>query len=304
MPVYRITTGYGQANMGWSESWYSPDDEAPAIAPKLNALLMARAKLLWDVHSFIGVRIAQVGSRRKSIYLPAGQRFWNAAGQNVIIPPKGLKTGAGQSTRPDQLRVAMQLRVTYGTGFQTLRYLAGIPDSISATEPVTDDLQGDKQWVNDFANYLGLLIGDGWQINALDQTNQERTIRSITLQEAAPGLVGVGVLTGETLAAQPGDRVHIRGMTVNPCLANRKTLNGVWVVDTVNTTLTTGQVVYFLKGTQGTDITRFRFLGSIQKVGKAFADITAINVHRVGIHRRGKPFASPVGRRKTRACLS
>lgn len=303
MPVYRITTGYGQANMGWTETLWSPADTAPAVAAKLNKILTARAQMLWTVHSFIGVRIAEEGSRRKSVFLPAGPRFWEPAGTNIIIPARGARTGLGAATRPDQLRAVMQLRVTYGAGLSTLRYLSGIPDSISATEPATDDLTGDPAWVAAFSAFLGNVIQDGWQLKVLDPAQPERAIRSVPLQESAPGLVGVGVLTGETIAALPGDRVHIRGQRKKHSATDKRTMNGQWVVDSVNTTLTTGQVVYFLRNSQGIDPTGFQLLGTVQKVAKTFADITAINVHRVGIHKRGKPFASPVGRRSTRASL-
>lgn len=304
MPVYRITTGYGQANMGWSETWWISGD-APAVVGTLNKELTLRAQMLWDYDYFIGVRIATEGSRRKSIYLPAGTRFWPESGTNVIIPATGARTGTGLATRADQVRAAMQLRVTYAGGLQTLRYLVGVPDSISSTEPATDDLAGNPDWVQKYQAWRDAIVNDGWMIKALERApgQPEPLIRSMQLQEAAPGLVGVGVLTGETIGAVPGDRVHIRGQRKKPSAHDKRTMNGVWVVDSVNTTLVTGQVIYFLRNSEGIDPTQFRYLGTVQKQAYVFADVTAINVHRVGIHKRGRPFGSPRGRRLTHASL-
>jgi hypothetical protein len=303
MPVYRITTGFSQANMGWSETWWTPDAEAPAVADLLNKELSLRAQMLWKIHSFIGVRIAQEGTRRKSVFLPAGNRFWPPSGTSIIIPATGARTGMAAGTRPDQLRAVVQLRISYGAGLSTLRYLSGVPDSITSTEPATDDFQGDPAWVGAYGAWKESIMADGWQIKVLDPAQPERAIRSLPLQQSAPGLVGIGVLTGESLSALPGDRIHIRGQRKKHSATDRRTMNGMWVVDSVNTTLTTGQVVYFLRNSEGIDPSGFQLLGSAQRVARTYADITSINVHRVGIHKRGRPFGTPVGRRSTRQSL-
>jgi len=305
MPVFRVTTGYGQANMGWSETWWTANNDAPALLTTINKQMALRKAMLWDYDYFVGLRIAEEGARRKSQFFPAGTRWWDAGGGNLLIPANGSRTGTALATRADQVRAALQLRVSYGSGRQTLRYLVGVPDSISATEPATDDLTGDPAWIAAYTAWRDAIRDDDWQIKARtpSPTSPERLIRSIGLQTAEPGLIGVGVLTGETLSVQPGDRVHIRGQNRKPSSADRRTMNGVWVIDSINSTLISGQVIYYLRNSEGIDPTQFRYLGTVQKVEYSYQDITSIHVHRVGIHKRGRPFGSPRGRRLMRRTL-
>lgn len=305
MAVFRITTGYGQANMGWSETWWSPDASPAVVLGLMNKQMALRKAMLWTYDYFVGVRIAEEGSRRKSQFFPAGNRDWPDAGGQLLIPSTGSRTGTALATRADQVRAALQLRLTYGTGYQTLRYLVGIPDSISATEPVTDDLAGDPAWVAAYTAWRDAIRGDNWQlkVRARGEAAPEENVASIQVQTAAPGLIGIGVAVDDAISAPPGSRVHVRGQRKKPSVPDQRTMNGIWVVDSVNTTLVADQVIYFLRNSEGIDPTQFRYLGTIQRVLYTFNDITDVHVHRVGIHKRGRPFGSPRGRRLTRRTL-
>lgn len=304
MPTYRTKMGYGQNNIGWSETWWLTG-EAPGVANVINQMMIYRAEMLWDTDYWVGVSVAQEGSRRKSQFFPAGTRYWTAAGKNLIIPTRGTQTGTSAAKRQDQVRAALQLRLQFNGGYSTLRYLCPVADGLTTTEGVPDDLQGNPAWVEAFNQWREFMVTSGAQIKGLIPApdNPERTIRNMYLQEAAPGLIGVGVLTADALDLTTSARVHIRGQKKKPSNPDQRTMNGVWVVDSVNTTQVSGQVIYYLRNTEGIDPTSFRFLGTVQVEKKTFYDVESLTVHRAGIHKRGRPFGSPRGRRLTRRTL-
>ena len=76
--------------------------------------------------------------------------------------------------------------------------------------------------------------------------------------------------------------------------------NKTWIIDGTEVDTPNAQRTIWLRGTEGFDPTTFLTLGKIRAVQYAFTVPTWYEPIRVGIHKRGKPFGSPVGRRPIR----
>lgn len=307
MPTYRITQMLGQANIGWSETWWLTRSTASAALPIIQQELTNRRDMMWDIQYWTGVRIAQEGLKRQSQPFLPGTSFWKDAGANIVVPAVGsIPFSDSVDVAPDQVRATLQLRCQFDVGRTSLRYLSGVPDFVTRTEPRTFQLGGaGTAWVGRYEAWRNNLIANGWALRAkvVHPTNPERPIQDMVLQAAEPGYVGVSVLTGDALSLPPDNRVWIKGQRRKPSATDKRTMNGTWVVSSVNPTLISGRVVYFLRNSQGIDPEQFRFLGTVQAAQYGFYPVTDIRIYKAGIHKRGRPSGAPVGRRKSRASL-
>lgn len=303
MAVYKLTLTWNQSVMGVSETYYTNDIAGSVVVDRINEFLIKRYALLWNVHETVGLRISVYGSRRASLFFPPGNRKFPGTDKVLIIPSQGALTGAGLQTRPDQLRAVIQMLWMFGDNKQTIRYLSGIPDTVSATEPGTDDLTGNPQWVANFYAWRQWILDHGWQIRArtVPPTDPEFPAANLVVQQAAPGLLGVVVATALTPNFIPGDKAHLRGF--RPSKTSCSSINGIWFVDSVNTTLVPDHTVIWLRGSAGIDPNSQKTLGTIQRVKFTLFPVSYIGVYRVGIHKRGRPSPAPRGRRLVRRSL-
>lgn len=311
MAVYRVTLFINQFVMGASETYWTPDLATSAARAAINSLLSLRNAMLWDRHKWIGVRLALdttgdlVPVKRRSIFLPPGPRPW--PGQldlSINVPEQGVFTGDTLTTQPDQFRASMQIQLLFPPDRQTIRYLFGIPDSISASEAGTLKLAGNPSWVAAFSAWRDFLVNTGWRIKSrtLPPGDPLIPIQDFSLQEAAPGRLGLVLSATDPVPNMvEGDRVQIRGQRSKA--NDLRTMNGIWHVSSVNTTLLPGHYVVYLRGSEGIQSTKFQPPGTVQRVRHQLSVISAIHTYRMGIHKRGRPTPAPRGRRLTRPSL-
>lgn len=307
MPVYRVTLVWNMSVMGVSETWYTNGNvSAGAIPKRIEDLIKARAAMMYTNQEIVGLRIADLGdvglsepTRRKSIFLPPGKRPLPPSNSVIDIPTKGNFAVPVDANHPDQLRAALQLRLTYQDGRQTTRYLSGMPDDVTTYEPGTTNLLGNPLWWTRYSAWVDL-ITQGWAIRVRSQppTDPKYRARRVVRREASPSYFGVAVNASDSPNIVAGDRVHLEGWRFKP--AQKTSLNGQYYVDEVNTTLLPDQVVYYLRGTELVDPTRIGILGTIQRVRYTLASVQQIQWIRTGIHKRGRPSPTPRGRRATR----
>lgn len=305
---YRVTLFMNQSVMGWSETWWTTGAvSVQQMASQLNVLLERRAAILFTNQEFVGVRIAEIGAslttlnvRRKSIVYPPGEWRYIDSNEVITVPVRGNRSASGVQDRPDQVRSALHLRLFYGEGYSTVRYLVGCPDGISVTEPGTVNLNAVPGWVKDLGGYFEA-IKTSWGImgRAGSDVNAVIDAEDLTVQQAAPSLLGVK--TGAAITTLPGERLKIHLRNFRPYFKQPKSLNGSYYVHSINTTLEPGKWIYYLRGTAGIDPATIKILGNVQKVGHTIYGVEQVQAVRVGIHKRGRPSLAPRGRRLSRA---
>jgi hypothetical protein len=304
--VYKVTTIWNQSVMGVSETWYTPDQSDASIQKTIQQMIALRSNCMYQIQPFVGIRVSLYGAKRQSkVILPPGGPL--ADPFNFLqVPATGTLPGGTSTTRPDQLRAVIQLTIAYNNTRRTLRYLSGIPDAYSVTEPATFNPGAAGAWGTAFDQWRSYLVNTGWQIQARLLTGDytPAPVIGVTVQAAAPSLLGIVVVAATAPAFAQGQKVALSHF--RPKKGTRDlTVNGMWTIDSVNTTLVPGNLIVYLRNSSGIDPDSVRFTANstIQRVGYGLFPVQSINPYRVGIHKRGRPSLAPRGRRLSRPTL-
>jgi hypothetical protein len=306
MSVYKATLMWNQSIMGVSETWYSPDVSSSKIGQTLQAMLAARFALLGPNQFAVGVRLALYGAKRQSTVLLPPATTIPGDTSVTIIPVSGTYKYAASSPGTDQLRGVLQYKLGYGDTRSVLRYMSGIPDAVSFTEPATINYGAEIRWFQALKRYFDLLISAGWQIRARAVTgpNAPASVTGVTSQAAAPSLLGIVLPAATAPPIVQGSQVSLQHFRPAKFTRNA-TVNGTWTVDSVNATLTPGSLIVYLRNSSTIDpqTVRLTALSTIQLIGYSLFPVQAIDPFRVGIHKRGRPSMAPRGRRSARPTL-
>lgn len=303
MAEARVTWYFGQGQSGWSETLYFPGGRSTSFYAKLETITNARVNMLAANHNLIAVRVTDEGANRFTRLIKAGGKVQLDDNiQSITLPGRGGENGTGSDVEgpPDQLRAALHVEMIKDGQRIGLRYLAGIPDDISLTEPGTLNRQFNKVWYKLFNLWRRHIIDDGWAIKALDKGTGFPLINVISyrIRTAAPSVLGVVIPLAATFTLGTGRKVALQGVTMTR--RGLDTPNGQWIIDGTDTDTPGGIKTIWLRGTEGFDPNTFLTLGKIRGVSAAYIVPTWLEPTSVGVHKRGKPFGSPVGRRKTR----
>lgn len=307
MSVFRTTIFFGQATDGASETYWTSDQSARQAASNIQSLLNNRANLLNTNQYFQGARVSIEGQKRSSqLILPPGAEFFFDSGVGISCPATGTFSPLDINGQADQFRATLQQKFKFGPNRSANRYLSGIPDAISVTEPATFTRNNAIQWWSNLDKFRAFLTNGGWQIKAqvLPPATAAYGIAAVISQSVAPFLLGVTALVGDPAPNIPiGQRIVLQGF--RPAKGTRAwTLNGTWYVDSTQF-VSTGYLNVWLRGSAGLVAADQRFTDKslMRIVSYSFYPITDIGTQRVGIHKRGKPSLAPRGRRLTRGSL-
>lgn len=303
MAEARVTMYFAQEQTGWSETWWYPAGRGTAFYSKLQALCNKRVDLLAANHRLLAVRVTDEGANRFTrLFLAGGQTAVDGNGPIINIPGRGGENGAGSSVEgpPDQVRAALHLEVIRDAQRIGLRYLAGIPDKLSLTENPTLGKGVVTIWWDMFNSWRSELLQGGWAIKALAKGGANPLINVLTyrIRAAAPSVLGVVIPSAQPWTNGVGSKVALQGVRMT-----RKGLespNGTWIVDGTEVDTPAGQRTVWIRGTEGFDPNTFLTLGKVRAVAYEYQVPTWFEPIRVGVHKRGKPFGSPVGRRPIR----
>lgn len=302
MAIFKVTTYYQQAHFGWSETWYRNANTITDLKDPLTNLLQKRRDMLTSIHLFSGVRISQEGVTRSGQVLLPGISTLQGDEYPVPVPYTGAKelgTLITSDIRPDQIRAALQLVIKAGTASLGIRYLAGIPDDVSRFEPGTTNFVNPSWWWQAYAAWRTAII-NSWLVKVQVKTGAGTPQMISTWQKQATGgqLIGAVLPLGVSITVAPGDRVVVTGVRTRA--GGQRGANGQWVVDSVTAgTSSTSQVIYLLNSA-AIEPANFISLGKIRKQVYDYIAPSWITPHRVGTHRRGRPFGLLRGRVSTR----
>lgn len=294
---------FGQAQTGWSETFWYPAGLGPTFYTKLESLCNARVNLLAANHKLLAVRVSVEGANRFTRLLLGGTatKIDNGVAP-ITLPGVGKEDGLGTAVEgpPDQVRAAMHLEMVRGGQRIGLRYLAGFPDKISNTEEVTLGKSVVSIWWNLFNTWRNEIINNGWAIKLLDKGTAFPLAPVLTyrLDEAGPSMLGAVISSAVPFTHTVGMKVALQGVRMSR--RGLKSPNGTHIIDSVTIDAPLSQRTIWLRGTEGFDPSEFIALGKLRAVNLGYQQPTWIEPIRIGIHKRGKPFGSPVGRRTTR----
>lgn len=309
MPHYRATFGFSNWLFGPSESYISKNfSTRGAFSTALQRLVDRRNDILPGNIQWAGIRISQVSEptinvRRRSKLFPPGSYTEAQAGYTLFVPPNGTYGLGTGNTAPDQARACLQISMRYNEDRFSIRYLSYVPDNILHNEPASVDFALNGAWLTAFNVFVGELTGENWQIQARKTGGvfDPQPISEWVQADAVGSNLGIAIPSGTALPSGKGDKIHVKNVVRKG--TDKLSYNGKYIVKDVNTTLVPGYVVYYLDGTGTGNAKSIKLPGNVAPVALDFYNIQGVSPLRAGVHKRGKSFASPRGRRKTRISL-
>lgn len=304
MARHRVTMFFNQSVLGWSETYVSRDVAGTGAADLFQRLINRRNDLLFhDEHKWVGVRDALVGlTRQSNVYLPGESKY--IGGGSIIVPAQGNRVDLpGVVEDPDLVGTSLQYLVRFDGNRKAIRYLVGLPDGVSRTQPATMNFLLNPDWKSKFDAFVAQLSSDSWAVQGIVAPTAVNNVpvQALVVHDPAPGILGVGMLSATLPALGDPPLVHLRGFRRRG--RGGISLNGKFYVDSVNTTLRSGLTFWFLRGTAGVNPDDWKILGKVQPVQSDFFTIQSAVEYRVGGHRRGRPSMAPRGRRLARLTL-
>lgn len=304
MSVYVFSPLLGNAWLGVTEKYITPDVSPSRSADLFSQLAVLRANLLPTTAYFVAWRVGLFGGLRSSRLLrPTNDVYW-PTGQNSNFPANGSIPATADNGYPPLMQLSLQENVQFNNTGVTRQYLGVIPSNVVAGQPVSYNQNGNVNWVKAKANWQNFLINNGFQIQAQNTLAGTRyAITNIAPATTTGGNIGLG-LSGVTAGAiSMGQRLLVQHLLPTKGTRN-PTMNGSWTVDSVNQTGSTSAIVY-LRGSAGIDPTAQR-IGSksvaFVKNPGLFA-IQQMSGSQIVSHKRGKAGGSVRGRRLTRPSL-
>lgn len=300
MSVYRVTFFWGQATDGASETYWTPDMSSVSAAKATESMLALRVAMMNTNQYVQGVRVALEGAvRRSSVMIPTKGIFADS-GQWINIPAAGTITPTGTNGSADQYRAVLQHQWGFNDNRRTMRYLSGIPDAISATEPATLNFNAATSWWNAWNAWSTYLVTNAWGIKAQILAPQQAvySVIGVVLQSAAPGYIGIQISATAAPSIAKGQKIALHGMRAAKGTRG-STMNGTWIADSMDTSGLPEYVTVYLRSSQGIDpeAQRFTEKTTLRPVNYQIYPIQQIIPFRCGIHKRGRPTMAPRGRR-------
>lgn len=307
MTVYRLSPIWGQTWVGVGESYITPDVSSSAVTDLFEDFMALRMGLLPTTAYVFAWRWGVYGGGNKSVLLRAPFARFPPTGASIGVQANGQLNPTKANGWPPLMGVSLQLNAQFGATDprSSRKFLCGLPSNVIQGQPATFNSGGNTAWTKTLGNFTAFLISKGFQIAAQDQEAASPIqIRGVTVQSAAPSLVGVIISTSTPIAIAAGDTVYTQRFL--PAKGTRSaTMNGHWTVDSTTFNSVTQQFIVYLRGSAGIDPTQQRITQKtrIQKKLSKLYPIQQLDGVQVITHKRGKVGGAPRGRRLIRPSL-
>lgn len=272
MPLIRATFFFKDSGgYGWTETIHNAGADLTTVLPRALSLATTRRNMLGSTARLTFIRVSDDEVKRDS---------------RVIQIPTGDQTARlGPDASSDIANTALVVRMETASPVKrrTLS-MRGIPDgTVSNAGQYTPD----GNFSNTFMLWESKLKTDGWSIRSRDGLQPPHNILTAV---QAPTTGVVTITTGDDHDLELGKPLLITGSRGAP------QINGTWIPFAIPS-LTTFQI----KITQLMGI--YDGGGIVKKLGFVLNAITSAQVMRVSHRIAGRPFDSPVGRRRARSRL-
>lgn len=269
MPLIRGTFFFEDNNKhGWSETIFTNKADLTLAVNAANSLMQFRRSCLGA-----GVRIS---------YVRVSDDLEKRDSRIITVPIADGGTRVGDPASADIANTSLIVRIEALPKVRRTLYMRGLPDNC-----VTDSgkFTPTPQFVFNFDNWAARLIDDGWSCRTRDGTAPLHNIVGIT-QVGATGVVTIQTFTPHLL--ELGKPFVIRGVK------GAQQVNGTWLPFAIPSGDTVTIKLNVLIGT-------WIGQGTLAKLTYVLHPITDVKVIRVSHRISGRPFDSPVGRRRARA---
>lgn len=295
----KVTWFFGYRQFGFSETLYIDGETILDVYAKINRASRLRSDTLPTTVSFLGVRVQTDGQNREGrLFLP-GNTPLGGTDNDMVIPASGTRPTPRTGESWDQMRACMHLEVQRAGSKLGIRYFALLPDEATGTEPVTLNRAQPANWWSAFQSWKANVIDDTWRIKstAISGRANERAVRRWEQQVAAPNDLSAVIVGGDPLPVGEGFKVIVRGVRMRR--RGLETPNGVWTIGPPTVTGTPPMQSIPLRQSAGVDPRDILSLGFIRQQIVSYPAITDLVPFRAGTHKRGRPFGTPPGRRRT-----
>lgn len=265
---------------GVSFALYQLTEGLAAIAPQVDRLAQSWLSLLGVGVELPYVRVSFEKIRGDVLFLK--KRYITIIAGNQPVPPGWVGVKGSTGGDPDFRDVSVQINWSSSTVERGRTFMRYQPDSMW-TNP--NGLEIDPNWDNSFEKMLKLMKADQWRIKATasDVTRPPHPVLRVeSLVIGGP----LQVTTSEPHLMAQGHTVRLGKVEGTP------SVNGVHKV-TGPVTATT----FFLQGTTGTGVLIGQ-KGYARHLETVYPLIHDANPSRVTTRKAGRPFGSPVGRRR------
>lgn len=311
MATYRVTFCYNAAGFGFSETWFTKDVSESNLGTRIKKYNELRMAMLPSDFDLAGIRTSQLqvgafitsGFRKSRLFVP-GTQFFPGPTDVFDLQPFGTYAGEAGGKNMEQLRSNLQIRLTFGSGRTTTRYVVGIPDGYSIRTEGTLDFAAIPVWGKAFIDWRDELVAQ-WNIAARSTITDDPlyTVRAITKRTTAPQIIGMVIKPAGPLAWDVGDKISVSGFRRTKTSV-RISVNGNYHLDELlPDTPSTGLTTAYLRELIGVDPSDIKIFGTIRRFQRTIYSLASINTVRLGIHKRGKPSLTPRGRRLARISL-
>lgn len=311
---YKMTYYWNQSVMGVSETWIFSANTPSGAATQINGWLAARQLLMFDNQFSVGIRISQVNlngpfvapSTRKSYLGKPGASIYVPGGANPInLFTNGKNSSTPGANQPDTVRQCLMYKVQYNGSFETQRYLSGIPDGITYTEPQTINWGNQSLWLSNWNAFRTFVTANCQiQYQTMATALNRIAVNGLVNASTAPSYLGIQVAGGSLGTVVPGTKIHLRGFRP-PKGTRNATINGVWTVNSYVAGTSGGLDTIYLNNSQALtpDMISLRGTPTAQLVTYQLSSIDALLSAAIVPHKRGRPTLAPRGRRLTRYTL-
>jgi len=269
MAIIRATFFFKDTNnYGWSETIHNLAQDLTQVMTRAASLGISRRNLLGDSARLVFIRVSDDLVKRDS--------------RVTQIPIGDQVTRLGAATAADIANTNLVVRMETDSPIKrrTL-YMRGIPDNIVTN---SGRYTPDGGFANAFELWAAKILGDSWALRTRDGTQPPHNI-TLALQDPATGLVTITTADAHGFALTEGILITgARGATQ---------INGTFVPFSIPSATT-----FVIKLSQL--IQPYSGNGVVRKLGYVLGAITDSQVMRVSHRIAGRPFDSPVGRRRAR----
>lgn len=300
MPTFRITWYFGHYNTGWSETWHKEATTPTSLKIPVENLTAARLNMLPIDAKCLAVRISDAdGQRYSRLFVPGNLNLLERKGLVLELGRDGAYPTESNIVSTDQVRAALQVELVEKNRRIAMRYMAGIPDLLSASEPATVALARVPKWKELFDKWALEVWNKDFGIMVLNKEDKNPLlpVKNWTIINNNVSELAFTVNNHPDFLPKQSDKVAVQ--LVRMTNTSYKSPNGTWIVSSVTPSQGTGETTVSLRSSEGYDPAYFTLLGKVRLVKHVLMVPDMLLPFRVGIHKRGKPFGLLVGRKKT-----
>jgi len=267
MPTYKCNYFFKFSDFGWSETLYCDDINAAAAMVRAKNLIVPRVQMLGGGSTGANPRLAEV--RISNIQIQRDSLIYQVPPLDGVAP-----NPVGTTDNPN---LCLLLRLDSGDLYRRQLYLRGQPDLLISNGAY----QADAFWGSRFIGWRTIVSLFNFGILALDR-NAVLGIMGISYGVGGVVTIDTGVPHG--LSTQDQVRIISAPGTTG--------VRGVWFIQSVDATH------FILLGAAGSGV--YTGGGKYTKRTYSLKIIDSIQIMRAGRRATGRPFDSPVGRRRRR----